>query len=149
MQHYSYYIKLNLYCMPCQVNNPALFQLGTFYIKTISKGVCNNWSIEGTKINITIIQVPYKNPTRGHPFCSFYILGFWLKKKNFMAPFFGWGSTVSKLEPLRGESLLFTTKFPEISGTHFIDLGRVKGWVNLGTTHWFWTRGLWIGNPAT
>ena len=34
-----------------------------------------------------------------------------------MAPFFyGWGSTDSRLEPLQGDSLLFTTKFPEISG---------------------------------
>ena len=48
--------------------------------------------------------------------------------KNFMAPFYGWGSTASRLEPLRGDSLLFTTKFPEISGTHFTDLGRMKGW---------------------
>ena len=30
-----------------------------------------------------------------------------------MAPFYGWGSTASRLEPLRGGSLLFTTKFPE------------------------------------
>ena len=45
-----------------------------------------------------------------------------------MAPFFyGWGSTASMLEPLRGGSLLFTTKFLEIPGTHFIDLGRMKG----------------------
>ena len=44
-----------------------------------------------------------------------------------MAPFDGWGSTASRLEPLRGGSLLFTTKFPEISGTHFTDLGRMKG----------------------
>ena len=42
-----------------------------------------------------------------------------------MAPFYGWGSTASRLEPLRGGSLLFTTKFPEIPGTHFIDLGRL------------------------
>ena len=47
--------------------------------------------------------------------------------KNFMAPFYGWGSTASRLEPLRGGSLLFTTKFPEVPGTHFIDLGRMKG----------------------
>ena len=48
-------------------------------------------------------------------------------KKNFMAPFYGWGSTASRLEPLRGvSSLLFTTKFPEIPGAHFIDLGRMK-----------------------
>ena len=35
-----------------------------------------------------------------------------------MAPFCGWGSTASGLQPLRGGSLLFTTKFPEITGTH-------------------------------
>ena len=50
-----------------------------------------------------------------------------LKLLNFMAPFYGWGSTASRLEPLRGGSLLFTTKFPEVPGTHFIDLGRMKG----------------------
>ena len=49
------------------------------------------------------------------------------KTKNFMAPFYGWGSTASRLEPLRGGSLLFTTKFPEVPGTHSIDLGRMKG----------------------
>ena len=48
-----------------------------------------------------------------------------------MAPFYGWGSAASRLEPLRGGSLLFTTKFPEVPGTHFIDLGRMKGLVNL------------------
>ena len=30
-------------------------------------------------------------------------------------------------EPLRGGSLLFTTKFLESPGTHVIDLGRMKG----------------------
>ena len=50
-----------------------------------------------------------------------------LFKKNFMAPFYGWGSIASRLELLRGGSSLFTTKFPEIPGTHFIDLGRMKG----------------------
>ena len=45
-------------------------------------------------------------------FCMF-------KKKflNFMAPFYGWRSTASRLEPLQGGSLVFTTKFPE-TGTH-------------------------------
>ena len=31
------------------------------------------------------------------------------------------GSTASRLEPLRGGSLLFTTKFPEVPGTHSIE----------------------------
>ena len=44
-----------------------------------------------------------------------------------MAPFYGWGSIASRLEPLRGGSLLFTTKFLGVPGTHFIDLGRMKG----------------------
>ena len=48
-----------------------------------------------------------------------------------MAPFYGWGSTASMLEPLRGDSLFFTTKLPEIHGTHFIDLGRMNGSVDL------------------
>ena len=46
--------------------------------------------------------------------------------KNFMVCFYGWGTTASRLELLRGGSLLFTTKFPEIPGTHFIILGRMK-----------------------
>ena len=32
-----------------------------------------------------------------------------------MAPFYGWGSTPSRLQPLQRGSLLFTIKFPEIS----------------------------------
>ena len=43
-----------------------------------------------------------------------------------MALFYGWGSTDSRIKPRRGGSLLFTTKFPEIPGTHFIDLGRMN-----------------------
>ena len=54
-----------------------------------------------------------------------------------MAPFYGWGSTSLRLEALQEGSLLFTTKFPEIPSTHFINLRRMKGWVNLGATQWF------------
>ena len=59
------------------------------------------------------------------------ILNYQLKKKlrknnDFLTPFYGPISTVSRLEPLRGGSLLFTTKSPEIPGTHFIDLGGMK-----------------------
>ena len=34
------------------------------------------------------------------------------QKKNFVALFYGWGSTASRLEPFQGGSLLFSTKFP-------------------------------------
>ena len=44
-----------------------------------------------------------------------------------MTPFYGCGSTALRLQPLRGDSLLFTIQFPVISGAHFIDLKRIKG----------------------
>ena len=37
-------------------------------------------------------------------------------------------------EPLQGGPLPLTSKFPEIPGTHLINLGRMKGRVNIGTT---------------
>ena len=42
--------------------------------------------------------------------------------KHKLTFFYGWGSTASRLEPFPEGSLLFTTEFPEIPGTHFIDL---------------------------
>ena len=47
-------------------------------------------------------------------------------KKNFMAPSHEWGSIASRPQPLRGGSLLYTTKFSKLPGTHFINLGRMK-----------------------
>ena len=54
-----------------------------------------------------------------------------------MAPFYGSGSTAPRLVPLRGGSLLFTTKFTDIPGTHFTNLGRMEGLADLGATQWF------------
>ena len=39
-----------------------------------------------------------------------------------MSPFHGWGSTPSRLEPLRGDNLLSTTNFPDIVGAHLLTL---------------------------
>ena len=50
-------------------------------------------------------------------------------KKTLWPLFYGWGSTASRLELLQGGSLPFTTKFPDIPGMHFINLGRMKDWV--------------------
>ena len=57
---------------------------------------------------------------------TYPIFSTWPLSLNFMAPFYGWGSTASRLEPLGGGSLLFTTKFLEIPGTHLIDLRRIQ-----------------------
>ena len=37
------------------------------------------------------------------------------------------GSNASRLEPLSGGSFRFTTKVPEIPGTHFINPEKMKG----------------------
>ena len=44
--------------------------------------------------------------------------------------------------------LLFITQFQKISGTHLINLGRMKGCLDLGATPWFSTQDHWIGDPA-
>ena len=46
---------------------------------------------------------------------------------TFMAHFYRWGPIDSRVNPFRGDSLVRTTKFPEIPSTHFIDLGRMRG----------------------
>ena len=50
---------------------------------------------------------------------------FW-NRKIFLVPFYGWGSTTSRLGQHCGDSLFFIIKFPEISDTHFIELQRMK-----------------------
>ena len=42
-----------------------------------------------------------------------------------MAPFYGWGSTALRLQFHYEE--IFTTKFREVSGTHYINLRWIKG----------------------
>ena len=57
-------------------------------------------------------------------------------KKQLYGPFLWMGFDCLKAaEQLRGGSLLITTKFPEIPGTHLINFGKMKGWVDfeLGT----------------
>ena len=65
-----------------------------------------------------------------------------------MALFWMGFNCLKATELLKGGSLLFTSKFSEIPGTHLNNLRRLKDWVELGTTLWFWTRDYWIGNTA-
>ena len=55
-------------------------------------------------------------------------------KKKLYGPFFWMGFNCLKARATSRRQFTFTTKFPEISGTHFTDLGRMKGWVDLGAT---------------
>ena len=51
-----------------------------------------------------------------------------------MDPFYGWGSTASRLQPLRGVSLLFTIQFPEIQTELTLEppIGFEQGTLRLG-----------------
>ena len=44
-----------------------------------------------------------------------------------MAPFYGWGSTVSYLQDQYDEAVYFLPLSPGVLGTQLIDLGRMKG----------------------
>ena len=68
-------------------------------------------------------------------------------KKKLYGPFSGmWFNCLKATEPLWGDSLLFTTKSPGVSGTHFIDGVRMKGWVDLESPSGFKPL---IGNPGS
>ena len=53
--------------------------------------------------------------------------------KIIMVPFYGWGSFASRVQSHYKEAV-YTTKFPEIPGTHLIELRRMKPRVNPGAT---------------
>ena len=64
-------------------------------------------------------------------FCENFIKNF----KDFMVLFMEFNCLkVSK--PVREDSLLFAIQFPRVSGTHLINLGRMKDWIDLGATQW-------------
>ena len=65
-----------------------------------------------------------------------------------MAPFLGWGSTVSRLQSNFEEAFYFLPLFPRFSSIHLIDLVRLKGCVKLGAIQWFLIWDPWTGNPV-
>ena len=97
-------------------SNGEIFSTTKFWVKG---GKTEEFSLIST-LATKLLSLPVSNVACKRIFSK-------VNKKNFMAYFYGWSSTASRLEPLRRGSLLFTTKFPEIPGTHFIDFGRMKG----------------------
>ena len=62
----------------------------------------------------------------------------YMKNLKLYDPFLSMGFNCLKAsEPLQGGSLLFTTQGPGVPGTHLINLGRMKEWVELGTAQRF------------
>ena len=68
-------------------------------------------------------------------FAYFYVTSMDFKKKNY-GPFLWIGLNCLKAGGTSRRQFTFSTKFPEIYGTHFIDLGRMKGSVDLGASRW-------------
>lgn len=66
------------------------------------------------------------------PFGGYFLMVSNLKR-NFMASFYTWGSTVSWLFSHYKEKVYFS---PEVPGTHLIDLRTMKNCVQFGTTQW-------------
>ena len=89
-------------------------------LQCILKGISTTfslWGVKGSSVKFMVLttnSLCEKKPTSA-------------KVEDFMASFYGWGLNASRLQSLRGGSLLFITEFPEIPGIHFIDLGRMKG----------------------
>ena len=60
-------------------------------------------------------------------------------KRKLFGPFLWTGfNCLIVTVPLQGDSFLFSTS-PWVSCTHLIDHGRIKCWVDLKSTKWFWT----------
>ena len=59
------------------------------------------------------------------------------------------GSTVSRLKSHYKVTVYFLPLSPHgVPETHLINLEKMERWVDLGVTHWFWTRDPCIENPA-
>ena len=108
----------------------------------VTRGLARKFLEGGSKSSkISAIMVGRQN--------KFGSSNFFFKKKDFIAPFYEWGSTASRLEPLWGGSLLITTKLPEISGTRFYRPRKDE------RLSWPWSHplvlntGPWIRNPAS
>ena len=73
------------------------------------------------KILLKKIGVDWSTDFQTHPILMY-------RKKNLYGLFLWMGFNCLKaIESLQGGSLLFTTKLPEVPGTHLIDVGRMKG----------------------
>ena len=72
-----------------------------------------------------------------------YLIFLLCEKKNLWPLFYGWGSTISRLQSNYEE----TVNFLPLSCQQFLVL-ILKGSIDLGATQWFWTGEPWIGNPV-
>lgn len=79
---------------------------------------------------------------------NFHKLEGWLKKLQTLRPLLMDEIQLPHRDRLRGDSLLFTGMSLEIPDAPLIDLWRMKGWVDLGATKWFWTQDPSTANPV-
>ena len=136
-------------CVPdCENNIASIFSCkdfseNSFYIQSSFRNECRR----------NIFPIKTETPPQ-NLFWSLWepVVKPWMLKKNFKklyGPFFLWmGFNCLKATATSRRQFTFYHWVPRYSGTHFINLGRRKGWVDLGATQWFWTWNPSIGNPA-
>ena len=112
-------------------------------IKIASYVYCRNKLVSHKKVSKVALQKPVFHAfmcfsiTENQPLWAFqsYRLIPPVKKTNKLYGHFLWmgfNCLKARTSRLEGSTSFFTTKFPEIPGTHFIDLGRMNDWVDLG-----------------
>ena len=98
------------------------------------------WKIEVSRISVLLDR----------NYITKYLTFCYLKHFKLYGPYLWIGFNCLKAtEPLWGGSLLFTTQFPQIPGIQLIDLGRMKGWVDLEATQCFWKQERWECSTLT
>ena len=112
--------------------------------------LCHLYIIQANKVSFIIFAFMFPSSTEDHINIQYFVLNgkifsisdaFWEKECLFKSisttcdPFL-WlvFNYVKTTEPLREGSSLFTTKFTEIPSTHMVNLGKMKGWVELRAT---------------
>ena len=89
------------------------------------------------------IATIHETHTYGFLYFFNYLIFLLWEKKNLWPLFYGWGSTISRLQSNYEE----TVNFLPLSSQQFL-VPILKGWIDLGATQWFWTGEPWIGNPV-
>ena len=117
--------------------------------------ICTYYILLVTAVNFELTLCPkftHSTPKTEYilpPLLKFQNFSLKLKKKfKVYGPFLWMGFNCLKATATSRRQFTFYHSVPRNSRYSFYDLVRMKGWVDLGATQWFWTRNPWTGNLA-
>ena len=130
--------KLSFFCLFISLGKKEVLECITdhFCVARPAKLKTYFWSVAFTKFYF-VICYPKEYDFVGHVIIWNFIKAFRclentthhnneIKKNYCMTPFFGWGSTVSRLHSCYKETIYFLPLIPGVPGTHLINLGRIE-----------------------